>query len=900
MTAMTAQSDDATTGFALNPQFLDLLPAAAYICDAEGIIRYCNPRAVELWGREPRCGDADERFCGSFRLFDLDGSPLPHDRCPMAEVLRTGQPQRDREAIIERPDGSRIAVLINIGPLRDESGLLVGALNVFQDITEKERLYDKQQRSEAQFRQLISALPAAVYTTDREGYITLFNDRAADLWGRRPDIGKEMWCGSFRIFRPDGTPLPLDQCPMAVALREGHPVLGQEIVVKRPDGTRAYVLPHPVPLRDASGEAAGAVNMLVDITERKRAEEELARSEERFRSAFAHALVGMAFTDLQGRFLQVNDAYCEITGYTEEEHRRLDFASIIHPADRERHLALIRQLSAGDIPSFFIEKRYVRKDGEIAWVKNSVSLLRDPQGRPANIITLTLDITGQKQAEHDRRLLSAIVESSNDAIISKSLDGTITSWNRAAERMYGYTAEEVIGRNVSLLMPQDHLEDMTQIIDHIRLGERVAHYETQRKARDGRIIDVSLTVSPIRDDAGNIVGASKIARDITGRKRAEEAIKRSEEQLREANRRKDEFLAMLAHELRNPLSAINSAVQVARRTDVAESLEWSQEVIERQVTHLARLIDDLLDVSRITRGKIQLRKAVVDAVPILNSAVETVRPLIEDRKHELTVSFRAGPLHTKADPVRLEQVVVNLLTNAAKYTESGGRIWLTAERVGSEVVLQVEDNGIGIAPEKLPQMFELFAQGDRALARSEGGLGIGLTLVKRLVEMHHGTIHASSEGPGKGSRFVVRLPAAEESPSREVPAVAPKTTGRNGKPASRILVVDDNADGAKGLARLLKLLGHDVRTASDGPEAIEAARAYRPDIVLLDIGLPGIDGYEVARRLREDERCRSSVIIAVSGYGQEEDRRRAREAGFDHHLVKPIDHDALISVLSKR
>lgn len=617
--------------------------------------------------------------------------------------------------------------------------------------------------------QLLDLLPAAVYTTDRDGRLTLFNQAAVELWGRRPEIGKDLWCGSFRIFRTDGTPLPHDQCPMAVTLREGRSVRGEEIVVQRPDGLRFHILPYPELLRDQSGAIVGAINMLVDVTDRKR-------------------------------------------------------------------------------------------------------------------------------ADMDRIHLAAIVESSDDAIVSKTLEGVITSWNKAAERIFGYTAQEIIGKPIALLIPPGQANDLAHILGQVRRGERVDHYQTKRRAKDGRIIDVSLTVSPVLDTTGNIVGASKVARDITAQKHIETALATSEEQLREANRRKDEFLAMLAHELRNPLSAISSAVQVARKSVLDEPLAWSTEVIERQSKHLTRLIDDLLDVSRITQGKIQLRNEVVHIGPILNSAVEVVRPLMEERKHELNVSFRPGPLRVHADPVRLEQIGVNLLTNAAKYTTTGGRIWLTAEQMGDDIVIRVRDSGVGIPPEKLTQIFDLFVQDDRSLARSEGGLGIGLTLVKSLVEMQQGTISASSDGRGKGSEFTVRLPAVTSATGETAKA---KPAIGTGGPASRILIVDDNADTAKGLARLLRLLGHDIRTANDGPEAIAVVQSYRPDIVLLDIGLPGMDGYEVARRLRNDETGSDCVIVAISGYGQEDDRRRGREAGFDFHLVKPVDPDALLTLLAR-
>jgi PAS domain S-box-containing protein len=615
---------------------------------------------------------------------------------------------------------------------------------------------------------VLAGVPAPIFATDRDGRITFFNDAAVELWGRRPEPG-EMWTGALRSFRTDGTPLSRDQCPMSVALRERRPILGEEILIERPDGTRRCVLAQPVPLRDAAGELSGAVNLLTDITDRRR-------------------------------------------------------------------------------------------------------------------------------AQVDRNLLAAIVESSDDAIVSKTLEGIITSWNKGAERIFGYTAHEVVGQHIALLVPPEQVGEVDEILKRIRSGERVVHYQTRRRAKDGRILDISVTISPVRDAAGTIVGASKVARDITPRRRADEALKRSEDELREANRRKDEFLAMLAHELRNPLAAITSALQVARKSELTEPLRWSTDVMERQVRQLARLIDDLLDVSRISQGKIPLRTEVVEISPILNSAVDSVRPLIEDRKHNLQVSFPAGRLRVKADPARLEQVLINLLTNAAKYTESGGRIWLTAAQVQNQVVIRVRDDGIGIAPEKLPEMFELFVQGDRSLARSDGGLGIGLTLVKKLVELQQGTVCASSDGPGMGSEFIVRLPGVVGH--HEVrPAHGPPEGKGNDRHPLRILVVDDNADAARGLARLLKLLGHDVHTAHDGLKAIAVAESCRPDVVLLDIGLPEVDGYEVARQLRKQEACKGSVIVGVSGYGREEDRRRGRDAGFDYHFVKPIDPDALLTLL---
>jgi CheY-like chemotaxis protein/nitrogen-specific signal transduction histidine kinase len=386
-----------------------------------------------------------------------------------------------------------------------------------------------------------------------------------------------------------------------------------------------------------------------------------------------------------------------------------------------------------------------------------------------------------------------------------------------------------------------------------------------------------------------------VFRDVTREKAAGLERDQLNRELSEKDKRKDEFLAMLAHELRNPLAAIGNAVMLSSRSDLRDHLEWSLGVIRRQMRHLSRLIDDLLDVSRISRGKIELKCARVDAETILRHAVETVRPLIEEKQHALDVAIEPGGLWTDADPTRLEQIIVNLLNNAAKYTEKGGRIEVAAGREGDAVRIVVSDTGVGIPPEKLSDMFELFVQGDRSLARSEGGLGIGLTVVKKLVEMHGGSISARSDGPGRGSEFTIRVPAAMPIAGavHDAPKIAPSAGG------SRVLVVDDNVDTVLGLSKILTILGHQVTTAFNGPDAIEAARRTRPEFVLLDLGLPGMDGYEVARRLRSDDCCRHAVIIAITGYGHEADRNRSKESGFDHHLVKPLDHDALVTILSR-
>jgi PAS domain S-box-containing protein len=466
-------------------------------------------------------------------------------------------------------------------------------------------------------------------------------------------------------------------------------------------------------------------------------------------------------------------------------------------------------------------------------------------------------------------------------------DGSISWYNRRWYDYTGTTSEQMAAQGwQSVHDPAVRLVMVEPWEEAIAGGEPFQMVVPIRGA-DGQFRAFATDVQPMRDEAGRIAGWCGTQTDISEQREMAQ-------RLREHDRRKDEFLAMLAHELRNPLAAISNATQVLKRTDQPEHREWGRGIIEANVTHLARMIDDLLDVSRVTRGRIQLRKQRLNVVTLVNSAVETVRPLVEERKHRLTVSLETAPMLVEGDPTRLEQILVNLLNNAAKYTESGGRITLTAQAEPEEIVIHVEDNGIGMSPELLARAFDLFAQGDRSIARSEGGLGIGLTLVKSLAEMHGGRIEATSDGPGRGSRFTVRLPAFRPA------ADAPESQGLpgSGKRGSRVLVVDDNVDTARGMERLLKLLDHEVRVAYDGPAALAQAREHRPDVILLDIGLPGISGYQVAETLRA-EGFHDTLIIAITGYGEEQAMHRSRESGFNHHLVKPVDFDSLLALIGR-
>ena len=736
-------------------------------------------------------------------------------------------------------------------------------------------------------------------------------------------------------------------------------------------------------------------------------------------------------TDVNGCVTYINGVGESLTGWSHQEalgQPLQDVFNIVNEVTRQPvENPALRALREGIVVGLANHTVLIKKNGEECPIDDSAAPIRNEQGHVSGCVLIFRDVSAQRLVEHEKtnqlhlaRLLAAIVESSNDAIISKSLDGTIQSWNAAAERLFGYTPERVIGKNISLVIPPDRLAEEEQIIASLKTGQRIEHYETERVHSDGHRIVVSLTISPLKDDSGKVIGASKIARDITERKRVEterqnfvtlvenstdfigmcdlnglpffvnraglemigldsldearrtpvqefffpedqdlimnrffpsvqknghgeievrfrhfktgaarwmvykvllltnaanEPIgyatvsqdvterKRLEDDLRrlaadlsETDRRKNEFLATLAHELRNPLAPMSNMLEVVKRGDGdGEVIKRAHETIERQLGQLVRLVDDLLDMNRITHDRLELRRSEVELASVVQQAVEVARPLLDAAGHQLIVDLPDEPIYLYADRARLAQVFGNLLNNSSKYTKPHGSIWLTAKRVDSQVVVSVKDNGAGIPPDKLKSIFDMFMQVDETAERSQGGLGIGLTLVKRLAEMHGGSIEAKSAGAGQGSEFVVRLPILSE-PSLAPPS-GPDRPG--GLVARRIVIVDDNRDSADSLAMLLEITGNQTFMAHDGVEAIEMIEKERPDVVLLDIGLPRLNGHEVCRHIRQQPWGKDIVVIALTGWGQEDDRRRSQEAGFNGHLVKPVDYDKLLELLSK-
>jgi PAS domain S-box-containing protein len=537
----------------------------------------------------------------------------------------------------------------------------------------------------------------------------------------------------------------------------------------------------------------------------------------------------------------------------------------------------------------------LRKDGSRFWANVVITAERADDGTLQGFLKITRDLSERKQAAEELRQseerLRLLVEGVRDyAIFSLDSDGRIASWNAGAERIKGYKAEEVLGKHFSLFYtPEALAQGKPERLLRAAIEHGSVEDEDWRMRKDGRRFWANAVITALFNAEGELRGFAKVTRDMTDRRQIDK--------LQEADRLKNEFLALLAHELRNPLAPIRSAIHVLGSPVAADDeLARARAIAERQIQHMSRLLDDLLDVARVSQGKLELRREVIEVSRIVRRAVEAEQPFIQTQGLALTVDAPAEGLGVDADPTRLQQILTNLLNNAAKYTESGGRIWLTAEAEGDHVVLRVRDSGIGIDPPAIPRLFQLFEQGERRMERSAGGVGVGLALVKRLVEMHGGSVHAFSAGLGRGSEFAVRLPRVD---------IAPRVTGphatlqsRSTKEHSlRILVVDDNVDAADGLKMLLELNGEQVRAAYDGESALKVAREFRPQVALLDVGMPRMDGYEVARRLKAAPETRQAALVAVTGWGQPEDRRRSSEAGFDLHLVKPVEPSELERLL---
>ncbi len=651
--------------------------------------------------------------------------------------------------------------------------------------------------------------------------------------------------------------------------------------------------------------------------EQKLAEENarLSAAERRFRALTENSSDAVCLLAPDAAIRYVSPPITRILGYAPEELVGQSGLGLVHAEEQGLLATRLAALVARPGGTDTVQVRARHRDGSWVWVEAVGTNLLDEPAIGAVVVNFR-DVTERRRTVQQLRERAEEMERFMDVLpvavfIARDPECRRVTGNRAAYELLRMPPDSNISQTAppeerppfqlyrnGTLVPPDELP----LQRAVRTAAEVRDVDLDVVFADGTSTPIYGYATPLFDEAGQVRGALAAFMDISERKSLEKALQERAARLAEADRRKDEFLAMLAHELRNPLAPVRNALHILGLPGVeAAAAAQAREMVQRQVQNMVRLVDDLLDVSRITRGKIRLRAEPVDLAVVVGRAVESARPLIDANRHTLTVSLPDEPLPLTADPTRLEQVFANLLNNAAKYTERGGAIRLEAERQGGEVVVRVRDTGFGIPPQVLPHVFDLFTQADRTLDRAQGGLGIGLTLVKRLVEMHRGSVAAHSEGAGKGSEFVVRLPLAaravgrEGSRGREPAAAAPAGPGH-----CRVLVVDDNKDAADSLAMLLRVWGHEVRTSHDGQSALKAARSYRPDIVLLDIGLPGLDGYEVAAELRKEFGEGEMLLVALTGYGQDEDRSRSARAGFNQHWVKPVDPEALQALLAAR
>jgi PAS domain S-box-containing protein len=639
---------------------------------------------------------------------------------------------------------------------------------------------------------------------------------------------------------------------------------------------------------------------------------QIAPNEDRMRSVIDHVLDGIISIDAAGTITTFNPAAERIFGYSAEEVIGHNVKMLMpDPYKREHDSYIGNYLRTGQAKIIGTGREVTgqRKDGRTFPMELAISEFSFGDGR--YFTGIVRDVTERKRAEEERKRaeeelreaeerMRSVVDHVVDGIITIDERGNIQSYNPAAENIFGYTRNQVLGQNVKMLMPEPyHGEHDGYISNYLNTGKPKIigiGREVLGKRRDGTVFPMELAVSAFH--IGQRRYFTGIVRDITERKRLEDQLRQRVADLAEADRQKNDFLAMLSHELRNPLGPMRNALYIMKMAHSDPGvIGEAQGMIERQLQQLVRLVDDLLDVSRIIRGKIDLRKERVDLAQVIRRAVETAQPVIDANGHELDVVVPQQPIWVMGDLIRLAQVLANLLTNAAKYTTKPGRIAVMLTQQGGDAVIAVKDQGEGIPPELLPRVFELFVQGDHTLARSQGGLGIGLTLVRRLIEMHNGQVAASSGGTGLGSEFTVRLPMLPENIQASEASQALARASRKGA-SKRVLVVDDNVDAANSIAKILRLFGHDVRCVYDGPSALSEAQTYQPEVFVLDIGLPGMDGYQLAKRLRANDAFKRAPLIAVTGYGQDDDRARSREAGFNYHLTKPVDPEVLHDILT--
>lgn len=845
--------------------------------------------AVDMSGRILEANPAYQKMLGYSldelkRLTYRDLTPAiwheMEEKIVREHILPSGESEEYEKEYI-RKDGSVFPVSLRAWTLLDGDGRIVGMRGIVRDITERKSAEAALRVSELRYRTLMEATRAVTWSCPPSGlnvepqpeWMAFTGQTAAEMRGE----------GWSEAVHPDDRLAAAEKWRDAV--ERAAPFISEHRLRRR-DGEWRWIRAQAAPIRDANGEIVEFFGMNLDITDRKAAEDALRQSERRFRQV-AESLPQFIWTcQADGACDYISPQWVRYTGRREAEQLGYGWLQQVHPEDRQRVIDAWRATAAGGL-QFDTEFRIRRHDGAYRWFRTLAVPMRDATGKVVKWFGSNTDIDDLKQAEEalrdSRRQLALALEAGQLGVWDWHIPSGEAQFGGDWAAMLGYDASELephVRTWEKLVHPDDREAVRSILSDH--LEGRVDFYECEHRLRHkdgswrwilarGRVVE--------RDDDGQPIRATGTHTDVTARHNAEAA-------LQEADRRKDEFIATLAHELRNPLAPISNAVHVLKRKyGDGHADSRLLDMMRRQVDHLVRLVDDLLEISRITLGKVELRKEGVLLSDFLRHALETCQPLLDKKGHQVFLNIADDPLWVFGDPVRLAQIAANVISNAAKYTPPGGRIEIETAREGHASVLRIRDNGVGIDGDMLPHVFDLFAQTDGQIRLSEGGLGIGLALVRKLVALHGGRIAAHSDGPGCGSEFTVWLPlhgapgTAAASSEAAVRAEEDKT--------ARVLVIDDDHDVADSLGLLLESLGARVRKAYGGLEGVGTIDAYDPDLVFVDIGMPDIDGYETARRIRAREQGRRLFLVALTGHGQEDDRRRALEAGFDLHLTKP-------------
>jgi PAS domain S-box-containing protein len=762
--------------------------------------------------------------------------------------------------------------------------------------------------SEDFYRNLIAQVKGhAIFATDPYGVIVTWNEGCKTVLGY--DRGEFIGQHIKMLFTPEAVLSGAADNELETAASEGS--ASDDRWMMRKDGRRFWASGITTGVLDNEGNLIGFTKILRDLTEHKHIEEQLRQSQAYLR-LLTESLPQLVWTCLpDGECDYLSAQWVRYTGIPESEQLGYGWLNQLHPDDQQATIGAWKQ-AVTKKSVFDVEYRIRKSDGSYRWFKARALPLHNVEGKMFKWFGSSMDIEDQKRVEASLReseaaaaYLASIVESSDDAIISTDLQGAIRSWNLGAERLYGYTEAEVTGKQVTMLIPPENRDEESRILGRIKKGERISHYETVRRRKDGADVDISLTASPIQSRAGEIIGMSKTARDITWRKRVEEERERilaRESEARadaeEANRLKDEFLATISHELRSPLNAILGWARLLRDPDVREKeLERALEIVERNAQAQARLIEDLLDVSRIVSGKLSIQMRPVTMNSTVQGVVADMRPSAEAKGIDLRV-IEGEEIKLIGDADRLQQIVWNLLSNAIKFTPEGGQIEVELKRIGERAEVRVSDTGRGISPEFLPYVFDRFRQATGGDSRARAGLGLGLTIVRYIAEAHGGSVTADSAGVGKGATFICKFPLAgvEQEPIPALERQQPHTpqlevSGEPSLKGIKVLVVDDDEDARDVLKAALNSYGAEVTTATGAPQALDTIASKKIDVLVSDINMPGMDGYELIRRVRamRPEQGGRIPAVALTAYARAEDRLRALQSGYQTHVPKPVE-----------